>query len=41
MAIDKSLTDDILGSIGEGLFTVGKDFKINSFIKPLLLAVVP
>lgn len=31
MAIDKALTDDILDSIGEGLFTVGKDFKINYF----------
>ena len=31
MAIDKSLTDDILDSIGEGLFTVDKNFKINYF----------
>jgi len=31
MAIDKSLTDDILDSIGEGLFTVDSNFKINYF----------
>jgi PAS domain S-box-containing protein len=31
MQIDKSLTNDILDSIGEGLFTVDKDFKINYF----------
>lgn len=31
MAIDKSLTDDILDSIGEGLFTVDKNFKIKYF----------
>jgi PAS domain S-box-containing protein len=31
MAIDKSLTNDILDSIGEGLFTVDKDFKINYY----------
>ena len=29
--MDHSLTKDILDSIGEGLFTVNKDFKINYF----------
>ncbi len=31
MALNPSLTNDILDSIGEGLFTVNKDFKINYF----------
>ena len=31
MPLHESLTDDILDSIGEGLFTVGKDFRINYF----------
>jgi PAS domain S-box-containing protein len=31
MSLDHSLTKDILDSIGEGLFTVNKDFKINYF----------
>ncbi|MFZ5518920.1 MAG: sigma-54 interaction domain-containing protein [Candidatus Zhuqueibacterota bacterium] len=31
MELNPSLTNDILDSIGEGLFTVNKDFKINYF----------
>ncbi len=31
MSLDQSLTNDILDSIGEGLFTVNKEFKINYF----------
>ena len=31
MPFDKSLTNDILDSLGEGLFTVDKNFKINFF----------
>jgi len=31
MSLNQSLTFDILDSIGEGLFTVNKDFKINFF----------
>ena len=31
MSLNQSSTVDILDSIGEGLFTVNKDFKINFF----------
>jgi PAS domain S-box-containing protein len=31
MSLDKSLTNDILDSLGEGVFTVDKNFKINFF----------
>jgi len=31
MGLNQTLTDDILDSIGEGLFTVDKNFKINYF----------
>lgn len=33
MKLDESLTSDILDSLGEGVFTVDKDFRINFFNK--------